>query len=118
MARPKKSRSKKEKEDEDEVLVIDGIEFDRTLPIKFDVYVNDEDAGGPDNAEFAGSLVNVPHGQGKGKTKTMRTCLRLGITDLLEEVGADDDESVVVTLVPKSGKGLVTIASIGIQIQA
>ncbi|PON53724.1 Polyphenol oxidase, C-terminal [Parasponia andersonii] len=121
VARPKKSRSKKEKEDEEEVLVIDGIEFDRNLAVKFDVYVNDEDAaalGGPDKAEFAGSLVNVPHGQGRGKSKTTRTCLRLGISDLLEDVGADDDESVVVTLVPKSGKGLVTIGNIGIELQA
>ena len=49
--RPKKRRSKKEKEDEDEALVIPGINYNRNLPVKFDVYVNDEDqdsTSGPD----------------------------------------------------------------------
>ncbi|EXC02647.1 Polyphenol oxidase [Morus notabilis] len=113
VGRPRKSRSKREKEDEEEVLVIDGIEFDSRIPVKFDVYVNDDcsDGGsGPTAAEFAGSMVNVPHGRGR-----MRTGLRLGITDLIEDVGADDDDSLLVTLVPKSGVGLVTVGSIGIQ---
>lgn len=114
--RPKKSRSKKEKEDEEEVLVIDGIQFDRNYPVKFDVYVNDDDdepPSRPDKSEFAGSFVNVPHK--KRGDNNIRTCLRLGITDLLEDVGAEDDEIVVVTLVPKLGKGLVTISGIKIE---
>ncbi|KAL5576783.1 hypothetical protein UlMin_018482 [Ulmus minor] len=114
VARPRKSRSRKEKEEEEEVLVIDGIEFDRSVGVKFDVYVNDEDESGPEKSEFAGSFVSVPHGNKRGKT-TLKTCLRLGITDLLEDVGAEDDESVVVTLVPKNGKGLVTISGIKIE---
>ncbi|XP_030507907.2 polyphenol oxidase, chloroplastic [Cannabis sativa] len=117
--RPRKSRTKAEKEDEEEVLVIEGIEFDRSLPVKFDVYVNDVDdvMGGPDTAEFAGSFANVPHGQRRGSSKTMKTGLNLGISDLLEEVGADDDDSVVVTLVPKFGKGQITVQGIGIKLQ-
>nr|ALF12286.1 polyphenol oxidase [Morus alba var. multicaulis] len=112
VSRPKKSRSKNEKEDEEEVLVIEGIEFDRNNPVKFDVYVNDEDESGPEKSEFAGSFVNVPHKK-KGDNKT-RTNLRLGITDLLEDLEAEGDDSVVVTLVPKFGKGLVTISGIKI----
>lgn len=115
VSRPRRSRSKREKEEEEEVLVIDGIEFDRNLPIKFDVYVNDDcsdGGGGPTAAEFAGSMVNVPH----GRSGTMKTCLRLGITDLLEDVGADDDDAVLVTLVPKSGLGRVTVGTIGIHL--
>ncbi|GKV00890.1 hypothetical protein SLEP1_g13501 [Rubroshorea leprosula] len=104
VARPRKSRSKKEKEEEEEVLVIENIEFERNASVKFDVYVNDEDddgPSGPDKTEFAGSFVNVPHKHKHGK-KT-KTCLRLGITDLLEDLGAEDDDSVIVTLVPKYG---------------
>ncbi|WVZ25875.1 hypothetical protein V8G54_004419 [Vigna mungo] len=37
-----------------------------------------------------------------------------GITDLLEDLEAEDDESVVVTLVPKYGEGLITIQNIKI----
>nr|6ELV_A Chain A, Polyphenol oxidase, chloroplastic [Malus domestica] len=102
--RPKqKKRSKKAKEDEEEILVIEGIEFDRDVAVKFDVYVNDVDdlPSGPDKTEFAGSFVSVPHSH-KHKKK-MNTILRLGLTDLLEEIEAEDDDSVVVTLVPKFG---------------
>ncbi|PON64214.1 Polyphenol oxidase [Trema orientale] len=119
VSRPKKKRSRKEKEDEEEVLVIDGIEFDRNFPVKFDVYVNDEDENspsGPDKSEFAGSYVNVPHKNKRGN-KT-RTCLRLGITDLLEDLDAEDDDNVVVTLVPRVGKGLVTVSGIKIEFVA
>ncbi|MES6669708.1 DUF_B2219 domain-containing protein, partial [Cutibacterium acnes] len=65
-----------------EVLVVDGIEFDRTVYTKFDVYVNassDEVMKGHAVAECAGSFAHVPflRRQGKGKNK-MQTCLRLG----------------------------------------
>ncbi|KAF2303370.1 hypothetical protein GH714_017514 [Hevea brasiliensis] len=113
--RPKKSRSKKEKEEEEEILVINGIEFERDAVVKFDVYVNDEhdSPSGPDKSEFAGSFVNVPHVHKHGKK--MKTYLRLGITDLLEDLGAEDDDSVVVTLVPRNGKGHVRIGGIKIE---
>ncbi|GMH05426.1 hypothetical protein Nepgr_007266 [Nepenthes gracilis] len=42
--RPRKSRSKKEKEDEEEVLVI-GVELERDVFVKFDVFINEEDDG-------------------------------------------------------------------------
>nr|AUM57216.1 polyphenol oxidase A1-like protein [Mucuna pruriens]AZY91564.1 polyphenol oxidase 3 [Mucuna pruriens var. pruriens] len=117
--RPSKSRSKKEKEEEEEVLVIEGIEFDRNNAVKFDVFINDEDDKviRPDNTEFAGSFVNVAHSH-QHKNKNMNTCLRLGLTDLLEDLGAEDDDSVVVTLVPKYGKGLVKIGGIKIKLVA
>lgn len=115
VARPKTSRTKKEKEDEEEVLVIENIEFDRDKMIKFDVYINDEDDViiGPDNTEFAGSFVNVPHKHKHGKKMT--TCLRLGLTDLLEELDVEGDDSVVVTLVPKYGKGQAKIGGVKIE---
>ncbi|XVE51291.1 hypothetical protein DITRI_Ditri02bG0028300 [Diplodiscus trichospermus] len=115
VSRPKKSRSKKEKEEEEEVLVIENIEFDRDQLVKFDVYINDEDDTmiGPHNTEFAGSFVNVPHKHKHGKKITTR--LRLGLTDLLEELDAEDDDGVVVTLVPKYGQGLAKIGGIKIE---
>ncbi|GMY32824.1 polyphenol oxidase, chloroplastic-like isoform X2 [Fagus crenata] len=95
--------------------MIEGIQFQKDQAVKFDVYINDEDdsPSGPDKTEFAGSFVNVPskHSQ----TKKMNTVLSLGITDLLEDLDAEDDESVVVTLVPKYGKGVATIGGIKIQ---
>ncbi|CAI0468567.1 unnamed protein product [Linum tenue] len=103
--RARKSRSKREKEDEEEVLVVEGIQFDCEKFVKFDVYVNDEDdvVVGPGSAEFAGSFVNVPHRHKGGKHDKTRTCLRLGITDLLEDLDAEGDDSVVVTLVARTG---------------
>ncbi|KAF4399234.1 hypothetical protein G4B88_022317 [Cannabis sativa] len=102
--RPKKSRSKFEKEDEEEVLVIQGIDFANNVAVKFDVYINDEDdeaISGPEKSEFAGSFATVPHNPEGGHN--IKTELNLGISELLEDIGADDDDKVVVTLVPKSG---------------
>ena len=115
--RPKKSRSKKEKEEKEEILVVEGIEFESSTGVKFDVFINDEDDKlvKPDNTEFAGSFVSVPHSHEHHKNnKKIVTCLRLGLTDLLEELGAEDDDSVLVTLVPKYGKGRVNIRGIKI----
>ncbi|KAB5533974.1 hypothetical protein DKX38_017060 [Salix brachista] len=115
VARPKKSRSKKQKEEEEELLVIKGIEFDKTKALKFDVYINDEDdsLSAPDKTEFAGSFVNVPHKHKHGKK--MSTCFKLALTDLLEDLEAEDDDSVVVTLVPRYGEGLAKIGGIKIE---
>uniref|UniRef100_A0A2P2INC1 Uncharacterized protein MANES_17G042600 n=1 Tax=Rhizophora mucronata TaxID=61149 RepID=A0A2P2INC1_RHIMU len=110
--RPKKSRSSAEKEAQEEILVINGIQLDRGSSVKFDVFINDEDEKQitPDNSEFAGSYVNVPH-KHKGKS-TLKTSLRLAITTLLEELDADADDNLVVTIVPRVGQGLVTIGGL------
>ncbi|KAG5561575.1 hypothetical protein RHGRI_004578 [Rhododendron griersonianum] len=113
--RPKKSRSKEEKEEEEEVLLIDGIEVERDVFVKFDVLINDEDeaTSGAHKTEFAGSFVNVPHKH--EHHKKIKTKLRLGISELLEDLGADDDENVLVTLVPRSGVGDVSIDGVKIE---
>ncbi|KAM5588312.1 polyphenol oxidase, chloroplastic [Rosa sericea] len=110
--RPKKCRTKEEKEEEEEVLAIQGIEFVADEFVKFDVHVNDDedDLSRPDNSEFAGSFVYLPH-----RRKTVTTSLRLGITDLLDDLGADGDDSIKVTLVPKHVKRPVTIGKIKIE---
>ncbi|KAF2303639.1 hypothetical protein GH714_020474 [Hevea brasiliensis] len=82
----KEIKKPKEKEEEEEILVIDGIELERNAMVKFDVYANDkhDSPSGPDKSEFAGSFVNVPHVHKHGNK--MKTCFRLGITDLLEDL--------------------------------
>ncbi|XP_073151721.1 polyphenol oxidase, chloroplastic-like [Henckelia pumila] len=113
--RPKKRRSRKDKDEKEEILVIKGIELDRDVYAKFDVYINDEDdvVTTPENTEFAGSFVNVPH---KHKSsKKIKTTFRLSITDILEELDAEDDEHVVVTLVPASAGESITIDGIKIE---
>ncbi|KAI3961268.1 hypothetical protein MKX01_006982 [Papaver californicum] len=116
--RPKtKSRSKEEKKQEEEILVIDGIEFDGGALLKFDVFINDEDEVGPESSEFVGSFTNIPNIHGHKNIK-IKTCLKLGITDILEDLDAEDDDEVLVTIIPRdSGKGKDIITIEGIQIK-
>ncbi|TQD88265.1 hypothetical protein C1H46_026146 [Malus baccata] len=99
---------------QDEVLVITGIEFAGNETVKFDVYVNDDadSLAGKDKSEFAESFVHVPH---KHK-KNIKMNLRLSITSLLEEWDAETYISLVVTLVPKVGKGPITIEGFSIEL--
>ncbi|KAK4484611.1 hypothetical protein RD792_007200 [Penstemon davidsonii] len=110
--RPKKSRSKKDKEKEEEMLVIQGIEVDTGKFVKFDVFVNDEDDKPDefDKAEYAGCYSQVPH---KNSTK-VTSMIRLGLTDLLEDLDVEDDDQILVTLVPKAGGEDITIGGIKI----
>ncbi|OIV91759.1 hypothetical protein TanjilG_26612 [Lupinus angustifolius] len=115
--RPRKRRSKKEKDEEEEVLVIKGIEYDGNIGVKFDVFINDRDHKliKPDNTEFAGSFVSVPHSH-KHKKNIINTRLRLGLSDLLKALKVENDDSVMVTLVPRYVKAKVKIRGIKIEI--
>ncbi|MCL7030865.1 hypothetical protein MKW94_004897 [Papaver nudicaule] len=120
--RPRKSRSKKEKEEEEEVLVVYGIDVKKDMYVKFDVYVNlvldgnDSDIKlGPESREFAGTYVDLAHGvtkianEGDTMIKTKRkTNLKLGISELLGDLKADEEDSILVTLVPRTGSGANT----------
>ncbi|KAL7604993.1 hypothetical protein Lser_V15G16482 [Lactuca serriola] len=114
--RLKKSRTKKQKEEEEEILVIEGIEVKRDEFVKFDVLVNDDDDGTQATAaktEFAGSFASVPHMHKHGKN--WKTKLRIGITDLLEDLKDEEDHNVLVTLVPKTSGGDISIGGIKIE---
>ena len=93
---------------EEEVLVVEGIEIDMGVYVKFDVYVN-APAGlegmTPAASEFAGSFVSLPHRHGV----MSKIVLRLGITDLLEDLEAEGDDNIVVTFVKRSGMGKIKI---------
>ncbi|KAK1285821.1 hypothetical protein QJS10_CPB20g01302 [Acorus calamus] len=117
--RARRARSAADKEREEEVLAVEGIEFSRDEFVKIDVYVNSagqEDSVSPGGRELAGSFVNVPHKHKHSKKeKVVTTKLRVGITDLLEDIGAEEDKSIVVSLVPRKGKSKVKIGGIKIE---
>ncbi|KAF8410583.1 hypothetical protein HHK36_003115 [Tetracentron sinense] len=112
--RPKRQRSKKEREEE-EVLVVYGIDVKRDMFVKFDVYVNavDETTLSPKAREFAGTFVNVRRGvtivmnEGDAVMKR-KSNLKLGISELLEDLEANEDETIWVSLVPRGGTGVNT----------
>ncbi|KAH6754880.1 hypothetical protein C2S53_019616 [Perilla frutescens var. hirtella] len=112
--RPKVNRSEEEKAKLEEILVIEGIEVDSNVYSKFDIYINDEDEKltTPANTEFAGSFVNVPHGH--SREKKIKTQMRVSITDILEELQAEGDGYVQVTLVATSAGNAVTVNGIKI----
>ncbi|KAK4484609.1 hypothetical protein RD792_007198 [Penstemon davidsonii] len=97
----------------DEVLVLEDIETDTTKFIKFDVFVNDEDdeANELDRAEYAGTFAQVPH---KTKAKKGKSTISLKLTELYEDIDIADDDTVVLTIIPRSNGGDVTIGGIKI----
>ncbi|CAM0913421.1 unnamed protein product [Alopecurus aequalis] len=106
--RPRVLRSWREKDLEEEVLVVEGIETDGTDMVKFDVYVNamDHEKVEPGGREMADSFVCLSHPtmDGTGKGVEIKTSMRVALNVLLQDLDADGDETVTVTLVPKHGK--------------
>uniref|UniRef100_A0A0E0KVG9 Tyrosinase copper-binding domain-containing protein n=1 Tax=Oryza punctata TaxID=4537 RepID=A0A0E0KVG9_ORYPU len=117
VTRPNASRSRKEKEEEEEVLVIEGIEVpDHSTYVKFDVFVNAPENADIASATCAGSVALTPHGvhHEERKRSPRKTVARFGISDLLEDIGADGHKSIVVSIVPRSGCNSVTVAGVRI----
>uniref|UniRef100_A0A0C9S6R6 TSA: Wollemia nobilis Ref_Wollemi_Transcript_14401_2252 transcribed RNA sequence n=1 Tax=Wollemia nobilis TaxID=56998 RepID=A0A0C9S6R6_9CONI len=109
--RPTQKRSSKEKNEAEEVLSVEGIELDVTQSAKFGIFLNLPDADAStslDNPHFAGSFVHFGHGKHEMKTTKTTTNRKLsykvGITETLEDIGATEDESIIVTLVPQASK--------------
>ncbi|KAJ6979783.1 hypothetical protein NC653_027812 [Populus alba x Populus x berolinensis] len=100
VSRPKKSK---------------GIEYDNDKFVRFDVFINDdlEIPSKPENTEFAGSFVNVSH----KRAKKSKTRLILGITELLEDLETDGDDSIVVALVPRSNSVSDPVVISGVKIE-
>ncbi|KAL5563015.1 hypothetical protein UlMin_032762 [Ulmus minor] len=118
--RPKAIRTKEEKEEEEEILVVYGIDVDQvTLDVKFDVFVNlvDESKVGPGFREFAGTFIR-PLGMNKKMSngRSKKSNLKLGISELLEDLEADEDESIWVTLLPQANSCInVTVEGVRIE---
>ncbi|KAE8818538.1 Polyphenol oxidase A1, chloroplastic [Hordeum vulgare] len=109
--RPHVLRRTQEKEAREEVLVIQGIEADGTEMVKFDVYMNaiEYEKVEPSGRELAGSYVCLSHPRmdGTGKGMIVETSMRVALNQLLEDLDADGDETVTVTLVPRHGKAKI-----------
>ncbi|KAJ8526651.1 hypothetical protein K7X08_029128 [Anisodus acutangulus] len=71
-------------------------------------------------AEFSGSYTNLPHIQRNHSEPHIATIkqFQLAINELLEEIGLEDEDNIVVTLVPKIGGESVTIESAEITLEA
>ena len=115
--RPKSSRLMSESDKKRETLVVDGIELDSELFAKFNVYVDEDDPANvkADDSEFAGSFVNVPLGHAMDM-EPLKTRLFLGIGDLIEDLALEDEEKLIVTLIPIEGNGEIKIGSVRIEI--
>jgi polyphenol oxidase len=108
-ARP---RSRQEKQAQEEVLVVEGIEADAGDFVRFDVYVNAREyrkvpLGG---REMAGTFATLKHPGDEGMV--VRTSMRVALNELLEDLGAEGDDNVTVTLVPV--RGMVRIGGLRI----
>ncbi|XP_022762305.1 aureusidin synthase-like [Durio zibethinus] len=110
-----KDHSIKREKEEEETIVVHGIEVKGDAYVKFDVYVNliDETIISPKFREFAGTFAHIPGG---GEMMKRKINLKLGVSELLKDLEADQDESIWVTLLPRTTScSNVTIE--GIQIE-
>ncbi|KAL9226153.1 hypothetical protein vseg_001997 [Gypsophila vaccaria] len=131
VARPGKQSPGQQKQEE--VLVVD---FD-TMPtdefVKFDVYINDtldrekDEDSARVTPELAGSYNALAHrakhmmtkgAMKKDEKKKMmmirKSCLKLALNTLLEEIGDEDSDVLEVTIAPRSGTQGIEITSIKI----
>uniref|UniRef100_A0ACD5V285 Uncharacterized protein n=1 Tax=Avena sativa TaxID=4498 RepID=A0ACD5V285_AVESA len=117
VTRPEVSRSAAEKAAAEEVLIVEGIEIaDHFKFVKFDVMVNAPESGaGAATGYCAGSVALTPHVVRQNKKKgSVKTMARFGVCDLMDNIGADGDKTVVVSLVPMCGGELVTVGGVSI----
>ncbi|KAJ0978876.1 hypothetical protein J5N97_014350 [Dioscorea zingiberensis] len=118
VSRPKTNRSKTDKEEKSEVLIVKDIQIADRKEARFDVYVSVPDADGKvggDRGDFVGSFVTLAESSGiPSKKKEKKTKLKLGITYALEDLQAENEEKIVVTLVPRFGN--VTVGGISIDL--
>lgn len=104
-------KSKKGKADE--LLVLEDITVDTSKFLKFDVFINDEDDNEQelDKAAYLGTYAQVPHSSGD---QYATSSIRMKLTDLYKDIDVEDDDTLVVTLVPRHQGPGVTIGGIKI----
>uniref|UniRef100_A0A0C9RTV2 TSA: Wollemia nobilis Ref_Wollemi_Transcript_13395_916 transcribed RNA sequence n=1 Tax=Wollemia nobilis TaxID=56998 RepID=A0A0C9RTV2_9CONI len=83
----------------EEELVMQGIKVKKYMPLGFDVYIRPADREEDD--EYAGSFIHVPPRSKLQRRRVGRCCLRLGISDIMEDLDAYQHTTFIVTLVPK-----------------
>lgn len=114
VTRPRVSRSQREKEYEEEVLVLEGIEIaHHSSYVKFDVYISKSQGGAGMTAavQCAGRVALMPHVHGSKEHKA-NTTARFGIGEVLEEIGANGDTTIIVSLVPRCAGERVTVGGL------
>ncbi|KAJ0801513.1 putative catechol oxidase [Helianthus annuus] len=116
--RPATNRSADDKKKASEMLFLEEIKYNGEQFFQFDVLVNDVDDGIETtrvSSEFAGTFAQVPHGLGGGHM-LMSSGTAFGLTQILEDLEAEGDEYVLVTLVPREGAEDATISNIKIKL--
>ncbi|KAJ6850523.1 polyphenol oxidase, chloroplastic [Iris pallida] len=107
---PKSTIKAGQEEFEEEVLVVEGISVEMGMHAKFDIYVNlavDETAASPKLREYAGCFVKMKGADVAMKGGSIRN-MKVGISEILEDLEAEEDESIWVSLVPRGGTGNAT----------
>ncbi|PKA50207.1 Polyphenol oxidase, chloroplastic [Apostasia shenzhenica] len=96
----------------DQILISD-VQLNKSERIWFDVYVQRVGDGSSlkTTRTAAGSFVNMGS-NGTHEGSTLTTELRLGISEFVNAIGATDDATIVVILVPKIGGDKVKIGKI------
>ncbi|KAH0741245.1 hypothetical protein KY290_034288 [Solanum tuberosum] len=89
--RPTTSRSQKDKYEKEEVLIFKGLKYDTSKYISFDVFLNEDEDVNTNELD------------------------KLDITELLEDIGLEDDDTITVTVVPKKGGDVISIQSVAIE---
>lgn len=118
--RPNISRTQQDKDIEEELLVFNNMTFDENEYIRFDVFINEDEgvkAKVLDRTEYVGSFANLPHVHAAGSSSSSSgtpAVMSLGISEILEDLGLEDEEEIVVVVVPQSGGKEITIGSVEI----
>nr|ADY18412.1 chloroplast polyphenol oxidase precursor [Solanum melongena]QLG20184.1 chloroplast polyphenol oxidase precursor [Solanum melongena] len=100
------SRTQAEKNEQEEILTFNKVQYDDSQCVRFDVFLNVDktvNADELDKPEFAGSYTSLPHVHGDNNTHVTSVTFKLVITELLEDIGLEDEDTIAVTLVPKEG---------------
>ncbi|KAM3286364.1 polyphenol oxidase B, chloroplastic [Capsicum chacoense] len=124
ITRPATGRTRDEKNQKEELLTFNYIKYDDRKYIRFDVFLNVDDKKNINanlneinKIEFAGSYTNLPHVHKADDTDhTASATFQVAITELLEDIGLEDEEDIAVTLVPKKGGQGTSIACADIQL--
>eukprot|EP00249_Psilotum_nudum_P034335 c53283_g1_i1 orf=244-2115(-) len=116
--RPKKVKAA---DFEEEVLLIEGVEVPTDQILKFDVFVNLPEADEKtsfDISEYAGTFYNLPHfGKHAGMKKVRKSNFRIGVGEVLRELGVEDDENFTVTIVPRAKSAAVPFSIKDVKIE-
>ncbi|KAJ8555305.1 hypothetical protein K7X08_012801 [Anisodus acutangulus] len=118
---PTSSRTQKEKNEQEEILTFNCVKYDDREYIRFDVFLNADktvNANELDKVEFSGSYTSLPHVHANHNSSPEGISFELAITELLEDIGLEDEDTIAVTVVPKAGGETISIEGAEIKLVA